>query len=733
MLLIAFFLIVFSGLGLPFCLCLPRSTNDRFAPAPVFGLALFAIGATLGFRTGYFSQISILLGTAGTGILIGAFIKMKERREVASFMLAGLCVSIIGLLPFWIGGHQFTIFQGNPYDQFNYISMSSAFASHDYADISTSGAGSDFAFLRLAKTMLNDRPAVAVILATVRPFLYSTTAEAAYPYLILLQSMSFYTIFFTSRQVFNSSRAISFFVALAFSIGFYPQYVLDINAWSSLSALSLGLLAGTLLILICSGMAGVLCAIPFSLASAGILYLYPESASACAIPFCVIFVGSFLKLPAALRPNVMMQLGLSAVLVLAVCAAYPETTILFLMKQMGSTATIPQWEWFLGYNSFYLQGHIRPSTVADYFSVPIDIVMGILGLYYLAPRNSFVYLIGALEYGFVALLIISILRASKSTSQKIFVSACAASIGLPISLWIAGQYWSSAKAVSMISPFLFMALASPILLKRERLYSIAEISTLLLIIAHLSFGIQRVAAATDDRGERSGKGYPKVAGLKDRFNFDIERWRQELRDCQSAIIAVRNPLVERLTETIINDLGISASITVPRKSNYIDGEILPPAKIDGSYRCYLSDSEVPAAKPYKTIDLRLDQTHPFENGREFVDLLRQGTGTGLHNLESYDDSSLVWTNGNAEWHFASMPKGMKLNLEFWSGIVNPTTEVTIVANGVTISQTPIWQGMKSFSLPGGEATSLAIRTPSFRAPPDTRTLGVPIKSATISK
>jgi hypothetical protein len=126
------------------------------------------------------------------------------------------------------------------------------------------GADSEFTIKRVAARMVSSRPTVSIVLAAMRPWLYATTVEAAPAFQALLQALSAFGALFVVRNIFDVGRLVGLAIATAFAIGFFPQYVSDINAWSSLSSLSFAPVAVSLVYLIATKGAGFECAGPLA-------------------------------------------------------------------------------------------------------------------------------------------------------------------------------------------------------------------------------------------------------------------------------------------------------------------------------------------------------------------------------------------------------------------------------------------------------------------------------------
>ncbi|WP_159011719.1 hypothetical protein [Bradyrhizobium sp. S69] len=598
----AFCLLIFFGLGLPISLLLPVTIPDRLAAAPIFGLAVFAIATTIAYANGVlFGAVMALLALAVCGLISGFFAASSDRIWLATLFLAGLSVGTICLAPLWIGGWQFALFQGNPTDQFNYISMASAYGSHSYADLFATGSSSDFTYLRSAASQLHARPAVAIMLASLRPAFFATAAEASYPYLALLQTLTLFGILFAVRNIFGAGRAIGLLIAVAFAIGFFSQYVEDINAWAELSTLGLTTACVTLVYLISSGTVGAAAIVPLALTGGGILYLYPESTTICAAVSLALVIGFLLVHPAerALRAG---YIATAAGAALLICLPAWNSTVMFLTRQLA-LGPVP-FEWFVAYDRFYFSGtdpHAAIS-VAGLLRKLVNAVAGLSGVYFIFPLPSdgitnrvFWPLLDA---AFLASLFGATLCAIDRKATAVVLAAFACWAAIPVYLILESNLWAAGKAVSIASPFIFIALTYPIAAAKRAI----AIPAAVLVALHLGFGAQRLVAASNSDGIRAAGGYPEVPTLKTPIDWRLERWSADLAGCARVAVLTKYPHLERVLETVLQDTGVASEFPIARLSDFYAGDPVPGQTVTGNADCSIVDTPAPAA-PGRIINL----------------------------------------------------------------------------------------------------------------------------------
>lgn len=246
--------VIFGSIGLPFCLLL-RSYKCGVLCSPILGYSISGIVITVFYSRGIpVSNIFCLLTAIGFVIVFVALLFFIVRKNnyndrksdttIGVVIFIGWLLGVILLmLPKWIGGIQFSIFQGNQYDQFNYLTSSLVYAKEQYGSV-LHAIDSDFLknpLLPIANGTLYNRPTVMFLYSFVGQLYPKLMYETHYTFLIFFFLNAIAAIVFLLVNMLDtiSRKAVllSVLISLSFVIGFWGQYIFDINAWSQIASI----------------------------------------------------------------------------------------------------------------------------------------------------------------------------------------------------------------------------------------------------------------------------------------------------------------------------------------------------------------------------------------------------------------------------------------------------------------------------------------------------------------
>ncbi len=465
-----------SVIGLPVAAFLPRNTfRHRLLAAPPLGLAAFGVIVTSLYAWGVAPGVGGL-AALGAGLLgcVATARRWRPDVEVRSALGVAASLSILTLAtltPAWVGGSAFTAFQGNPYDMLNYEGMAYSYAAHPFADIAAMVPGDALSrtgsFALDAKTELGIRPAVSIVLAAIyRPF-FTSTVDAAYPYMAALLSLTWFSIALLVAECFGASLLVGGGVAFCFVAGFFGQYVMDIDAWGQIAGTAPAVAVLAIFARYATadtaragwpdhaGPAAVVAVLV-----GGLLYLYPEITTVYAVAVgasaVAVLAGSF-RLATIGRLATMAAGALGG---LALCFPFVSGTLGSLVLQTRGGPVPENWVTFF---DAYVYGVPFPgaATAAEILADAAYVADGLAGVYFLVP------VLPPVAGGLFALALVACAAAAAWTLRRrpgvvAMVTGSCAALGVALALFALHRPWEAGKAFSMASPLWLALLALPL-------------------------------------------------------------------------------------------------------------------------------------------------------------------------------------------------------------------------------------------------------------------------------
>jgi len=776
-----------AAMGMPLCTLLPR---DRFAVrfiiAPPLGLAVFAVAGTILYRDGVPPWLSMLVG-AGAGLVVMGAWRLGAnlpRSAVSSTSLAPVAAGTVAVLvlclsPAWTGGAKFRIFQANVYDQMTFWAASVTVRTHDYASIvAQQSASLPDPVVERGGWFLGNRGVISVAHAAVADLSGRGAIDSTYAFLAALQVNFFFAALFILINVFSADYRLASFVGGALAVGFFPQYVFDINSWSELSSLPLYLLMVALVALAFDrrrlGSPGAVAgfAVIFGVLLGGLLYLYPENlaiygtaAAAAAVTGLVVRKSGYGRAPS------LAALGLGLCLALSLTLFFWSGTLGFLLRQYGKYGGLrPDWyHYFQGYLFGSEQNYVavlfdaassHAQIVNVWFSLPIESIIAGLGLYFLLPGASWPPALAVVWkialYCFLAALVAGVIRAitriwkaSPDGSSARMIAACLAGCLLPAAIALAGYYWAAGKGLSMAAPMLFLLASTP-LLDNSVTGGIGQLgrgASFLFVLAHFALGLLRPILVTEAVGSNL-PGLPTAAAAvsqqKDALDWEEWRWAAELGKCHGVFLDLDNPVMLQLVRRAAVDLKVpwAASIRPIWPEEPSARPYLP--KGWESFDCVASINPL-AAKPGQTlIWLGRDRSifdylkAPHAELEFGVQAITGISLVGGYGIETTPQGALQWTARVARFGVPNNPaaSARTLRLELWP-MPLATKTLRITVNGLPLYDGVVPSGAVTVTLDKfASQNELGVEleaSAATRYPNDPRELGVAIKELRLIK
>ena len=591
------------ALGYPVARALGPSIVWPALAAPSLGLAILSALTVIlyasGVRLEVAFKISIALAIPGAVLALRDGLRTGWDHSHWAFLVTLVIAMLLVLLPKWLGPPEFSVFQANYADQFNYLSMAWTPTRYDYPTIRNMDFDTEVAIgVGGIATMIALRPGVPLMLGGLAATLDQPVLIAWYAYLGAIQLCMLFASVFVWRNVVALSGGLSIFLGLGLTIGFFLQYAFDVNAWSSFASFSLLTLYAGLVIL---GLAtngpgeadrragGVLGDAGFFwsmlVCMVGFWYVYPEILSlvgAFSAPLAL-----YLFFTARSRAYFLRRLllaVLAAACAIALCAFAWPMTVEFFVQQMGVLPHASRYDASAAWFQRYLFGYDDvPKTAAELIvlwhqsffdflygvlSIVTSLLAGILGLYFLQPHDiSFglrlVWRLGLLAVlgGLLGFWLWGLLRASGEPRQRmdraLFVGVLGGLVMVG-GLWSAGQSYATAKALIWLSPVLIIALIGT-LLADKRNPNLVKLVALTYVGIQIWFGGYRsYAVAHSAYGVHYGFPYPLDLATKIPYPWDYVGLQTALRGCSRVSIDLDDPQPyhELFVKMALTDMGM---------------------------------------------------------------------------------------------------------------------------------------------------------------------------------
>jgi hypothetical protein len=607
--LIATVLIFFIN-GLPIVLASAKQFSYRNAlPAPVIGASLLSVLVTVCFAWNLTPWVAALGSTAATALFSVVMIARRVRcfpgtrpaldRTTRLRVISGLAVVVLLVLPHMVGGQQFALFQANRFDSLNYLSAAVGYSARSYSSLTAFDVHAEpIATIAMAREMLGQRPTVALLYSSIYRLFSTGVFANAYDYCLAAELNLYFALLYLLLNLFPSREKIAHIASCAFIVGFFGQYLIDINAWSSLFSLPILVVLVTdycVAIQPADSAAPSRFQIPFlvlrmPVLAAGLIYMYPEIA-----PIAAMACGGALlaRLMArrdegrSIRLRLLQQNLLFGSITLAILGFYFAPTVGFFFQQarMAMSETV---DWHLFYQAYLLDGSDKLASAAGPGLVYVPIVIsanflaGLFGMYFIqpGPRLDGLHVVwsAGLVIAFALLAFGAVTAARRELNARTddpgpplfatFLSGAVLTAVVPTVLLLKGQYWAAGKGLAIISPFFFVLIVLP-LLSRKRQASAAVLAWMLLA-GQLMFGIFRPVAIAS-HADRHNYAYPYPSAPKDGINWDIDRYRKQIGGCRLARLDIENPFLDRVAEIHLVENNVRFFSLTPRNAYYGEG------------------------------------------------------------------------------------------------------------------------------------------------------------------
>ena len=552
---------VCGGIGLPLAELLPQSLfRWRALVAPVFGFAVLAVAAPIAYRWGasvpWIFRIAcavaaVMLAWRGLGLLRSALALPRAERRLHRIAVAcAAAATLVMIMPRWVGGDQFAVLQGNQWDTYGYLDSAVVYAREPYSIVSQ--AGNDEVLRNplyfVAAVSLTNRPSAHLLYAVFSRVAPGQAYRLYYAYLVSCFVHLVLATLFVMRNLLPEGPPVAWMVAaLVFPLGFWGQYVFDINSWSQIASAPTLLLMTGLLIHVAvapdphmsSLKPGLRLAAAIAIVVAGAVYLYPEG--------FLLYVAAVLPMVLAVeavqivrerRFALVRLVPLAGLAGLAFTILYPPL-LRHLIAQVTMVAS-QKVSWWTFFQAFFFG---RDGSNSNASAAVADFAAGLFGLYFATPGVGTGPFTAAVQRLAIAVTIIGLLtaltllvagRAKLSgdvqltrRSRHLLQAWVGASILLLLpAVYLArdGNYWPAGKAVAYAAPVFMMLLAVPAAygFAHRALQPLRWIA-IGFVAFQIGSGVMRISAAEAPMGIHYAPPYPALQGraLKTDVGWDL--------------------------------------------------------------------------------------------------------------------------------------------------------------------------------------------------------------------
>ena len=537
------------------CRYLFKSINEFSALKPAIGLAfvlvlssfLYSIGIPLRFAGYIYLAISgIYLSIIALRLSKEGFnnpIKLKKGQLWYAF-----CAIMIFLPPI-VGGTNFQVFQGNEADHLSYQSISLSVNKYSYHEL-TNAAFEDLGranpTANLGIININKRPIVEIVYVSLLKQLGLSLIDYSYYFLLVLLIISFYSTFGYIQKSKKPQNAFGGVFLSLVLIGFWGQYLFDLNAWSFLLALPIFILLASAIKKIVEDPSPNIIILMIFLIYA-LFVTYPEAAVFWIFGLSLGLLIILFKKRETLRWRNYRYLGYVPIISGLMIFQFGFGALNFLFGQTGVTTSAVTSSWHLYYDA-YLLGN-NPNEQFQSINLLRTIPMGLLGLFSITPshiqinfRTFFLFIVP-----FVAIFLYSLLMFFKNRKQYLlepmFYVVITCIIATPIIFQIS-TLWAIGKLVTFaLFPILILyATRNSFLIGTSNILRLLSIFAIVVwSLTQISFAVDRITWSESKAIPHKRLPYISVGdpSLKANQNWKISL--AKIRTCNVTAIKVNQP------------------------------------------------------------------------------------------------------------------------------------------------------------------------------------------------
>lgn len=401
-----FLFVILTLIGCPLSRIIPEKYfHGRLLLSPTLGYGLSGVLIPIFYQAGFsvqtiyyllvFSALVCLLMIMSVRTFRSSF--LKEASDLRIYLLIGVLGLVVMLGPKLAGGSQFAVFQGNTADLFGYLNSAVVYSKTPYKEVLSPSVLEliNQPLLSYASSNITLRPSVHLLYSVTGKLFPHNYMDLYYAFIVFFFFQSIFAIMFMISNLFRPrSRILTGMASLAFPLGFWGQYIFDINAWSQASSIPVLIAMVSFVVAVMSrseiadlrgkDAAGVIAVIALLFSFA--IYLYPENLVfhlACLFPAIAIYLVFFRNLKKkTLRVLIVMS---GAIIGISAGFLFYKPTIGFVIEQLrsGISTNINYWMYFQA----FLMG--KDGINHSLLNNIIDFLSSFAGLYFITPAQGY--------------------------------------------------------------------------------------------------------------------------------------------------------------------------------------------------------------------------------------------------------------------------------------------------------------------------------------------------------
>jgi hypothetical protein len=196
------------------------------------------------------------------------------------------------------------------------------------------------------------------------------------------------------------------------------------------------------------------------------------------------------------------------------------------------------------------------------------------GLYFVAPHGPHPLVVSVAWQALAELFLVALLwvtfrtfqsmRSKRTLRSELLLAADGGALAVLTLMLISGRFWAAGKGLSMVAPFLFFPLVTPLFVETSKALW-RRVPAIIVVLAYLGFGLARPVAAAGSDGIGYASPYPSSQNPegKQKYDWGLKKYRTVLKGCRAISLDLADPALERYVQLYLTDIGARWSSVRP--------------------------------------------------------------------------------------------------------------------------------------------------------------------------